>query len=131
MNFAVGNPNFYFGDPAIIGTAAVEANQQAYVIGAANTLASKIASVQANNNIDYVIVTKLSESFGTPALKQQLRADYNAAIKGQLDSLNVQYAWADLNSGGRMGTGSFFTQKSGRSPIEFMSFSNQPALVPA
>jgi outer membrane lipase/esterase len=98
VNFAVANPSFYFGDPAIIGAAAVEANQQAYVVGAANTLASKIALVQANNNIKYVVVTKLSESFGTPALKQQLRADYNAALKGQLDSLSVQYAWADLNS---------------------------------
>jgi len=98
VNFALDNPNNQFGDPAVIGVAAVEANQKAYVIDAANTLASKIASVQANNNVKYIIVTELAGSFGAPALKMQLRADYNAALKGQLDSLNVQYAWADVNS---------------------------------
>ena len=92
VNFALNNPNNQFGNPA------VQANQEAYVIDAANTLANKIASVQANNNVKYIIVTKLAESFGTPALKMQLRADYNAALKGQLDSLNVEYAWADVNS---------------------------------
>ena len=99
VNFALDNPNNQFGDPAVIGVAAVEANQKAYVIDAANTLASKIASVQANNNVKYIIVTELAGSFGAPALKMQLRADYNAALKGQLDSLNVQYAWADVELG--------------------------------
>jgi outer membrane lipase/esterase len=98
VNFAVNNPNDYFGDPAVIGAAAVEANQEAYVLDAADSLASKIASVQANNNVKYLIVTKLAESFGTPALKMQLRAEYNAELKGQLDSLGVQYAWADVNT---------------------------------
>lgn len=96
--FALTNPNHQFGDPAVIGATAVQANQEAYVVDAADTLASKIASAQANNNVKYDIVTKLAESFGTPALKMQLRADYNAALKGQLDSLNVVYAWADVNS---------------------------------
>jgi outer membrane lipase/esterase len=98
VNFALANPSNYFGDPALIGPAAVEANQEAYVIDAATTLANKIASVQATNNINYVIVTKLAESFGTPALKQQLRVDYNSALKGQLDALSAQYAWADINA---------------------------------
>lgn len=96
--FALTNPNYQFGDPAVIGAAAVQANQEAYVIDAANTLADKIASVQANNNVNYVIVTKLAESFGTPALKMLLRADYNSAFKSRLDSLNVNYALADINA---------------------------------
>jgi outer membrane lipase/esterase len=96
--YALKNPNFQFGDPAVIGVPAVQANEQAYVVDAANTLASKIASVQANNDVKYIVVTKLAESFGTPAFKMQLRAAYNTELKGQLDSLGVAYAWADVNS---------------------------------
>lgn len=98
VEYALTNPNFQFGDPGVIGVPAVQANEQAYVVGVADTLASKIASVQANNNVKYVIVTKLAESFGTPPFKQQLRAAYNAELKGQLDSQGVTYAWADVNA---------------------------------
>lgn len=96
--YALKNPNNVFGDPQIIGQPAVEANELAYVAGAADTLASRIASAQTNNTVKYIIVTKLAESFGNPAFKKTLRIAYNAELKGRLDTLGVAYAWADVNS---------------------------------
>jgi len=98
IGYALKNPDNVFGDPNVIGLPAVQANELAYVVAAADSLASKIAGAHTNNSVNFVIVTKLAESFGNPAFKQTLRAAYNAKLKGQLDALGVTYAWADVDS---------------------------------
>jgi hypothetical protein len=70
-----------------------------YVTQAANTLAGTIrqlSSYRFGFNRFHIVVVGLPESFGT-AEQQQLRHLHNATLQQRLNTLNVSYAWADLD----------------------------------
>jgi phospholipase/lecithinase/hemolysin len=68
----------------------------AYVIGAADSLAAAIATLQ-QRGARYIIVTNLPENFGSGD-EQNYRHIYNNELMSQLTGLGVSYAWADMNS---------------------------------
>jgi hypothetical protein len=65
------------------------------VQNAAMSLADKISSLQ-QHNARYIIVANLPESLGN-ADQMACRQTYNTALMAALNSLDVSYAWGDLN----------------------------------
>ncbi len=72
------------------------ADANAYVTGAADSLAAAIATLQ-HGGAQFIIVTNLPESFGT-VLQQDLRHAYNTELMSRLTALGVSFAWADVNA---------------------------------
>jgi phospholipase/lecithinase/hemolysin len=70
--------------------------REAYVTGAADSLAAAIATLQ-QGGAQFIIVTNLPESFGN-ANQRALRQLYNAELMSKLTALGVSFAWADMNS---------------------------------
>jgi outer membrane lipase/esterase len=72
-------------------------DQSSYVQQQAQALASAIQSL-TQHGAQYIIIVGLPESFGSPVLKQTLRALYDSALRTTLTQLGVSYAWADFNA---------------------------------
>jgi outer membrane lipase/esterase len=98
-----GNDVTYaIGSPSNGGTGPFPSNPPAYLVSAANSLASSIASLQAAG-ARYIIVPDLPYSFptgsaGTNPEERQLRLLYDQTLWSSLSASGVRFIPADLNA---------------------------------